>query len=173
MNTTFTTQLNTRTDQLFAAIQAGQVGPNSDAINELAQLLVTVENLPVKPVVVARLTVTRANGWKTIVEVYSDASFHSFFLYYKQNGRKRSTKELIRTAARNDGGLRTSGLEAIARKLCFYQSQSNPVVKTTIRIFEKQSYAKLISARPDQLGLTHTSNHVPLRSFHALSSRTH
>jgi len=171
MNSTFT-QLNQRSDRLVTAIQAGTVQPISDAFRELAELSQLLEEAPVKPDVVARLTLTRANGIRTIVEVHSNASFHSFFLYFKQTGNKRSTKELIRTASRNDGGLRTSGLEAIAQKLSMYQSQSNPVVRTTLRILKKHAYRKLISARPDELGLTRSTVHLPLHSFSALSSHS-
>jgi hypothetical protein len=164
MNNRTFTQLNDRTAQIFKAIQVGLVPPNSDAMNELAELIVVLEDAP-KPSVVARLTVTRKNGWKTIVEIHSNARFHSFFHYYKQFANKRSTKELIRTASRNEGGLRTSGLDAIERKLMFYQNQSNPVIRSSIRIIRKRTYRKLLSARPDELGLTHTEVHLPLVSF--------
>jgi hypothetical protein len=156
MHTEFSTQLNSRTAELFTAIQAGTVPANSDALNELAELLIAVEDAPVKPAVIARLTVTRANGWKTVVEVEAGSTFHSFFKYYRQFGKKRSTKTLIRTANRSDGGRLQPRLEYIAEKLSVYQSGINPIVRSTIRIFNKPVYHWLMNARPDELGLTQT-----------------
>lgn len=165
MDSNFTTQLNTRTAAIFAGIQTGQVGPENDALNELAQLLITAEDQPAKAVVVARLTVTRANGWKTIVEVEAGSTFHSFFKYYKQFGNKRSTKEHIRTASRNDGGRIQPRLEHVASKLAVYQSMSNPIVRSTIRIFNKAKYHALLNVSPDRLGLTKTHVRFPLSRF--------
>ena len=45
--------------------------------------------------VVARLTITRADETKTIIEVWSDATFSNFFKYFRQTGMKRSTKALV------------------------------------------------------------------------------
>jgi hypothetical protein len=132
----------------------------------------TGASLPVKPVVLARLTVTRRNGWKTIVEVWQGATFHTFYHFYKQCGNKRSTKELIRTAYRDEGvsllGMKYTqqpGLDAIAKRLEFYASQSNPVVGKKLRIIKRRAYRKLITARPDELGLTHSPVRMPLKSF--------
>jgi len=159
------TQLDRRQARVFKAIRIGTVPPNSEAVSEFAELIGALEDQPVKPVVVARLTITRQNGWKTIIEVESGSTFSSFFKYYKQFGRKRSTKTWIRTANRNDGGIRSPRLENIAEKLATIQSMSNPVSKVTIRILDKRAYQALINARPDQLGLTHTSIPLPFARF--------
>lgn len=119
--------------------------------------------------VVARLTVTRKNGWKTIVTVQADATFHSFFRFYRQWGAKRSTKELIRTANRNEGIVfgvfhaqsRKPGMELILERLANYQSESNPIISSQLRIIKKRAYKKLISARPDELGLVKTTVNIP------------
>jgi hypothetical protein len=118
--------------------------------------------------VIARLTVTRANGWKTIVTVEADASFSSFYKYFKQYGLKRSTKELIRTANRNESlnpinaHLQTPGLDRIEKRLAAYQSQSNPIVSTKLRIIRKKAYRRLLAAAPDVLGMAKTSPvHIP------------
>jgi hypothetical protein len=99
----------------------------------------------------------------TIVEVWKDATFHSFYHYFHQDGARRSTKRLIRTASRNEGvswmrfeQLSPAGLETIAQRLEFYAQQSNPVVKKTLRIIKRRTYRRLISVSPDQLGLTKT-----------------
>jgi hypothetical protein len=129
-----------------------------------------LDDAPVKPTVVARLMITRSNGWKTIVEVEDGSTFHSFFKYYKQFKNKRSTKELIRIANRNDGGISKPRLENIAEKLSIYQSMSNPVVTVQIRILKKREYRRLIDATPDQLGLTNTAVNLPLSRFASLST---
>jgi hypothetical protein len=114
--------------------------------------------------VVARLTVTRANGMRTIVEVWADAGFHTFYRYFRQNGARRSTKTPIRVASRNEGiswmrfePLHPAGLETIASRLEKYAAQSNPVVGKKLRIIQRRAYRKLLTARPDELGLTQTA----------------
>lgn len=110
--------------------------------------------------VIARLTVTRTNGRKTIVEIHVDARFHNFYRFYQQVGNKRSTKRLTRSASRNEGlniinaHLQKPGLDVIEQRLRSFQSQTNPVIRVTLRIIKKQAYRKLINARPDELGLT-------------------
>ena len=139
MNSTTATQSNQRTNQIAPAICGGAV----------------------KLGVVARLTVIRRNEWRTIVEVEAGSTYSSFYKFYRQWGARRSTKQLIRTAGRDEGvslmGFKhrqQPGLAAIARKLEMYASQSNPVVSKRIRMIKKREYQKLISARPDELGLT-------------------
>lgn len=130
-----------------------------------------------KKIVVARLTIIRANKIKTIVEIHADASFHSFYRFFRQHGNRRSTKELIRTASRNEGvsliGFHYQqpvGLESIAKRLEMYSSQSNPVTSTRIRIIKKRVYRKLLSARPDELGLTKTHVNLPMQRFSQLKA---
>lgn len=159
------TQLDTRTAQLFGAIQQGTIPANSDALVELAQLLVATDGAPSKPVVVARLTLTRADGWKTIIEVEAGSTFHSFFKYYKQFRNKRSTKTFLRAANRNNDGNRTARLEDIAGKLAVIPGMTNPVVKTTIRILRKRDYRRLLNASPDELGLTRSTVTLPRHPF--------
>jgi len=110
--------------------------------------------------VIARLTVTRQNGIRSIFEIHEDATFHHFYKVFQQNGSKRSTKALVRTASRNEGlnpvnaHLQTPGLEFMAVRLMHLQAESNPVVSTRIRYFSKRAYRKMITCAPDQLGLT-------------------
>jgi hypothetical protein len=109
-----------------------------------------------KSTVVARLTVTREIGVKTIIEVHEDATFSKFFHFFTQEGRRRSTKRPIRTANRNEG-LRPyfqayriiPGLEVLASQ--FEAMQHIQCVK--LRIIKKGAYRRLISAPPEQLGL--------------------
>src|SRR5512138_2646104 len=118
--------------------------------------------------VIARLTVTRANGWCTIVEIPADASFHSFYRFYRQLGAKRSTKTPIRTANRNEGlspvnaHLQRPGLDLVQERLKAYSSQSNPVVSVKLRIIRKRLYRKLINANPSELGLVTTRVNLPI-----------
>lgn len=165
MNNLTTRQLTRRATQISRSIRAGQIPPQSDAIRKLAEIYETLDSAPVKPVVVARLTVVRQNGWRTIVEVHSDASFHSFFHYYRQLGSKRSTKELTRTANRAEHLMtlsaqkRMPGLEGIALRMeatSPLYNESNPITSLKLRIIKKRAYQKLLSVSPDQLGLTKT-----------------
>lgn len=125
-----------------------------------------------KTKVVARLTVIRQNGLRTIVEVEAGSTFSSFYRFYRQQGSKRSTKELIRVANRNEGTswigfrhLQLPGLDVIAKRLEFYASQSNPVVSKRIRIIKRRAYKRLIEANPAELGLTKTRQLPVFRPF--------
>jgi hypothetical protein len=172
MQRTFT-HLETRRDRIFQSIQVGAVQPNSDLLAELAELGDALADKPVKPVVVARMTVTRAVGNLTIVEVYEDATFSNFYHISTQVGKRRSTKRLVRVANRSEGiqpyyraHLIQPGLDGLAEHW-----QKHPgVVSVKVRIIKKRAYCKLISARPDELGLTTSKVNLPLRSFSPLSS---
>ena len=168
MNRTFS-QLDQRTDRIFNAIQAGTVPPNSDAVSEFAELIGALEDQPVKPVVVARLTVIREVGNRTIVEVSDDATFSSFYRIFTQIGNRRSTKKFVRAASRNEGllpyyraYLMVPGLKVLAE----HWSRQPGVSSVKIRIIKKRTYRQLLSARPDQLGLTHVSTRLPVHPFH-------
>jgi hypothetical protein len=164
------TQLDRRAATILRAVRTGNVTPDSDALAELAEIaeVISASDRPVKPIVVARLTVTRAVGCKTIIEVQADATFHSFYRFHTQQGNRRSTKQLVRTANRNEG-LRpyfqayrmTPGLE----KLAEFWKQHPGVTAVTVRIIRRRAYRKLITARPDELGLTKTSVKLPRPSF--------
>ena len=104
--------------------------------------------------VVARMTVTRALGAVTIVEVHESASFSEFYRFFTQDGRRRSTKRLVRKANRNEGltpwgaHLQQPGLEVLAEA---WRKMKN-VEKVTVRILKKRMYRQLISANPSELG---------------------
>lgn len=122
---------------------------------------------------IARLTVTRKNGWKTIVTVEADATLTSFYKFHRQHGAKRSTKELIRTAGRSEGMTligqgahrQKPGLELILQRLENYGSESNPIINAKLRIIKKRAYKKLISARPDELSMVKSYVNVPRERF--------
>jgi len=102
--------------------------------------------------VVARMTIIREVGVRTIVEVYSDATFSNFYSFFTQDGARRSTKKLIRCANRNEG-LRPwyrayrmqPGLAAIAEH---FKTMPN-ITNVKIRIIRKRIYRKLLDAAPD------------------------
>ena len=108
--------------------------------------------------VVARLTITRANNWKTIIEVHSDATFSKFYTYYRQFGNRRSTKEFIHTRSRNEGlryinaHLQTPGLEVLADraadKVYYGRFKHNAVTSMKLRIIKKREYRRLLHAAP-------------------------
>lgn len=108
--------------------------------------------------VVARLTATKADGKKLIVEVHADSTFTKFYHYYEQDGNKRKTKrpaQLRTTANRNEGlypmhraYYMEPGLDKIQEKLEHtgaYQNFKRYVIR-------KRLYRKLINAAPDALG---------------------
>lgn len=115
--------------------------------------------------VIARLTVEREVGVKTIIEVHEDATFQDFYRFYTQDGRRHSTKKQVRAANRNEG-LRpyteahrmTPGLEILAERF----SMMPHVAKVSTRIMRKRAYRKLLAAAPDELGpLARTSVRLP------------
>ena len=110
-----------------------------------------------KSKVVARLTAIREVGVKTIIEVCENATFASFFVFYTQQGNRRSTKKMVRSANRNEGLApwhrvyrMTPGLEVIAEHLRGMKQFKS----VTVRIIKKRAYRQLLTAAPDVLGLT-------------------
>jgi hypothetical protein len=107
-----------------------------------------------KSQVVARMTVTRKLGVRTIIEVHSDSTFQAFYHFYTQQGAKRSTRKFIRTAGRNEGlpyigaHRMTPGLEILA---CRWATMQH-VERVQVRILRKRAYRKLINARASDLG---------------------
>ena len=110
--------------------------------------------------ILARLTVTREDDSKVIVEVHANATFHAFYRFYTQQGRRRSTKKLTRCASRNEGlhpvnaHLQVPGLEILALRFMHNRFGNSPIANVKIKYFSKKGYRKLIKASPDQLGLT-------------------
>ncbi len=108
--------------------------------------------------VVARLTITRANNMKVIIEVHSDATFSKFYTYYRQTGNRRSTKEFIHMRSRNEGlhyinaHLQTPGLEVLAdraaNKVYYGYAAQNPVTSMKLRIIKKREYRRLLNMAP-------------------------
>lgn len=124
-----------------------------------------LEVAPAKPIVVARLTVVREVGNRTIIEVNEDATFSSFYHISTQVGQRRSTKRLVRVANRNEGiqpyyraHLVQPGLKGLAE----HWQKMPGVVSVKIRIIKGKAYRRLINATPDKLGLTRTSVRFPL-----------
>lgn len=119
-----------------------------------------------KSVVVARLTAIRGVGVRTIIEVCEDASFHDFYRYYTQEGSRRGTKTLIRTASRNEGlhpwhrvYRLEPGLDVLATRM-IDQKQFSSV---KVRILKKRVYRQLLEAAPDVLGLTKVARTIDRR----------
>ncbi|MCI0551286.1 MAG: hypothetical protein L0287_10045 [Anaerolineae bacterium] len=110
--------------------------------------------------VVARLTVIRQNGRRVIVEVHRDATFHQFYRFYVQEGKRWSTKRQVRTASRNESlpvintHLHKPGLDVIEIRLKSFQKTSNPVMSSKLQIFRKRLYKKLCNAQSAELGMT-------------------
>ncbi len=103
--------------------------------------------------IVARMTITkRASSKRLIVEVHEDASFHQFYRWYSQEGRKR--KRFIRNSPRNDGLNYTKaqdqpGLDVLSDR----QTSFNKDIETvTIKIFQKRMYNRLLNCAPEALG---------------------
>jgi hypothetical protein len=104
--------------------------------------------------VVARMTVIRKLGVRTIVEVHADATFDRFYHFYTQDGRRRSTRKAIRTASRNEGmpyvgaHLMTAGLELLA---CRWATMQH-VESVQVKILRKRAYRQLVHSSPSSLG---------------------
>ena len=163
-------EMQERRDAILQAFAEKQARPTAALTRELAELEIAIENggpiTPPKPVLVARLTVSRKDGKRTIVEIQADATFHHFYTFYTQDGARRSTKTLLRTANRNaylptvNAHLHKPGLDVIERQLKTLLATTNPVTKVTLRIIKRRAYKKLLMASPDALGLSrvHTAD---------------
>ena len=118
-----------------------------------------------KPNVVARLTATRADKKRLIVEVYQDATFHKFYHFFTQVGDDAGTKTEVRVASRNEGirphyraPWAVPGLYKVGERL----SKGIGEYKTVkILILDPGEYERLIQAAPDALGLTKTTLNLP------------
>lgn len=158
-----TSLLDQRTRTIFGALRTGSVPSNREIARELAEIQIRLEDAPVKPIVIARLTAFRKNGNRTIVEVRADSTFASFYHFSVQQGNRRSTRQSLRSGCRTEGsGFGLAGLDAIAQKLSIYSAQSNPVIQIKLQIFKKRLYKRLLSVAPDQLGLTVSNCHIPM-----------
>jgi hypothetical protein len=110
-------------------------------------------------IVVARLTMTREDDTRLIVEVRSDATFHRFYAFFTQQGKKRSTKTFTRWGSRNEAlpvvntHLYIPGLEVLALRFRHHKFGS-PIKSTRLTFYSKRTYKKLILMAPDQLGLS-------------------
>jgi len=118
---------------------------------------------PATSKVVARLTVMRLNGMRLIIEVRTDASFHSFYQHYEQIGNRWSTKTPVCTSSRNEG-LRPwhkacrmePGLEVLAdqfRKRMAVSCGLSSIVSVKLRIVSRRAYRALLTVAPDVLGM--------------------
>jgi hypothetical protein len=151
-------------DDLLTAIAEGRIPPSEDLMKELAELNIVAgdfqEAAMAKQMVIARLTLIRKDGKRTIVEVPAGATFNMFYHVYVQEGKRWSTKRWVRTANRNEGlnvinaHAQQPGLEAVAKKIGVFQATSNPIVRTQIQIFKKRAYKRFLAATPESLGMT-------------------
>jgi hypothetical protein len=154
MDGTFTArQIDRRAATIMRGVQTGKIASKSDALAELGEIIDALSDQPVKPAVVARLTITRASGRRIIVEVREGSKFASFYRFYGQDGARRSTKKWIRNGSRSEG----PNLTAILERMKGFAAESNPVIHSKLRIIKRRAYRKLITARPDELGLTKMS----------------
>ncbi len=114
--------------------------------------------------VVARMTIVkRGSSKRLIVEIHEDATFHQFYRWYSQEGRKH--KRFIRGSQRNDGlqfarAQNTPGLDVLAER---QQSFNKDIEKVTIKIMQKRIYNRLLNCAPDALG-----NGMPVATCHNL-----
>ncbi len=102
--------------------------------------------------VIARMTIVkRGTSKRTIVEIHEDASFHQFYRWYSQEGRRH--KRFVRGSQRSDGLHFTRaqgrpGLDVLAER---QQSFNKDIEKVTIKIFQKRIYKHLLTCAADQL----------------------
>lgn len=108
--------------------------------------------------VVARLIVIRDVGCRTVIEVWEDATFSRFYHFFTQEGNRRSTKQAVRAASRNEGipAYQIFRVQPGLERLAEAWRKQPGVTAVTVRIIRRRAYRKLISARPDELGLTKT-----------------
>jgi hypothetical protein len=163
MQASFSTrQVNRRFRGILGALKTGQTRPTAEIVRELAELSQALEDAPAKPDVIARLTLTRADGIRFMYEMHSTATYASFYHVYTQRGSRRSTKVHVRTAGRVEG----QNLEEIVVRWKARESKSNPLTDIKIRIYRRREYRRLISARPDELGLVKCPpSPLPLLAF--------
>lgn len=148
---------------------ARNVPAGSETIARLGDLTDVLADRPARPVVVARMTARLASGKRLIVEVHEGATFNSFYRIYTQEGARRSTKTLVSSPNRNEGNSTCQpasqwekpGLDLIAKRW----SQRGDVLSTKIRIIKRRAYKRLLTASPDEIGLTQVPYRPLKRSF--------
>jgi hypothetical protein len=142
-----------RFNQVLGSFRTGAVRTDSDALRELAELSQALEDASARPDVIARLTITRQDNTRMIVEIHRGARYASFYHVFRQEGNKRSTKTQVRMGSRAEG----RSLEEIAIKWSMRDRSTNPITHIKIKIYRRREYRRLVSARPDELGLTKMS----------------
>ena len=109
---------------------------------------------------VARLTMTHADGDQTIVEIHNDAGLRDFYRWYRR-GKSRRIKYFVRNTGRNDA----TDLQALAgrvakqfdylagQKLAMHASTwtGRKITNTKIIIFKKRQYRRFLECPTDQL----------------------
>ena len=165
MQATFTSK---QTHRRFKGIlgEVRNVPSNSDVIRELVELSFALEDAPVRPDVIARLTLSYQDRTRMIIEIHSDARYASFYHIFRQQGNRRSTKSKVRTGGRHEA----ASLEGVAVNWKARERADNPITHIRINIYRRREYRRLVSARPDQLGLTKMSSlpiYSPVTGRHA------
>lgn len=158
-----TNYIQRRFNQVLGSFRPGAVRTDSDAIRELAELSFALEDAPVKPDVIARLTLTRQDNTRMIVEIHRDARFASFYHIFRQQGNKRSTKKQVRIGGRREA----SSLEGVAINWKMRERADNPIIDIKLKIYRRREYRRLITARPDELGLSKMRCHLPISPSHS------
>jgi hypothetical protein len=110
----------------------------------------------------AKARLKMSDGVELYIEVREDSKFSNFYITYTAQGRGRN--RLITPGIPRHRGY-ADGIEGAVRKITAVmkenekRSRNQPrLVNTKIWIHRKRLYRKLISMRPDELGLTRVSN---------------
>jgi hypothetical protein len=160
MQSSFTSkQLDRRANSILSAARSGRMAPTGDTLVELVEITEAISDQPVKPVVIARLTLTRQDNTRIVVEIHRDVRFASFYRYYSQQGNKRSTKSHVRTGGRHEA----ASLEGVAINFKTRERADNPSTNIRLKIFLKREYRRLIAAGAGELGLSRMSS-LPIYS---------
>ena len=101
-------------------------------------------------IVLARLTASKTDGSKSIIEVHKDSTFHEFYFWYNQIGNSR--KVFLRTSSRIEGIYPhyTAAKTGAGLHLIFIRLQGTKRYNDIlIKVFKKKIYRKMVHCAPD------------------------
>lgn len=131
--------------------------------------------MPIPKGLAARAVIEKGRDGPTLyIEVREGTKFSNFYYIYTAVGRGRD--RIVTPAIPRQRGFANSLEDAAAQIVEVMRAQARRnrtaiEIHTTIRIYRKGLYRKLLSMRPDELGLTHVRP-LPDRCFQHNTNRS-
>lgn len=113
-----------------------------------------MKNQTPKPSVIARLSIEYKSGRREAIEIQAGATFHAFYsCYLYTSKRKKVIQSTQNRNYHNNPAYASAGLVGVEKIVrSSWKAQQDPVTSTSIKIYKKRLYKKMLTCAPDQLG---------------------